>query len=62
MEDNKVLITGMGLIDALGLNLGTNWANLVEGKSGGCSISLFDPKYTITKIACEIPDGFEELA
>jgi 3-oxoacyl-[acyl-carrier-protein] synthase II len=58
----KVLITGLNIISSLGLNLAENWANLVAGKCGVSRIALFDPSNIDTRIAAQLPDGFEEYA
>ncbi len=55
----KVVVTGMNIISSLGIDLKTNWDNLVAGKSGVRRISLFDPDDSITKIAAEVPPEFE---
>jgi len=60
--DRKVVVTGMNVISSLGLNIETNWENLVEGKSGVKRISLFDPSGLQTQIAAEVPGEFDELA
>jgi len=60
--DRKVVVTGMDVISALGLNIETNWENLVQGKSGVKRISLFDPSDLQTQIAAEVPMNFEDLA
>jgi 3-oxoacyl-[acyl-carrier-protein] synthase II len=58
----KVVVTGMNIISSLGLDLQTNWNNLVAGKSGVRKISLFDASGNITRIAAEVPSGFEEFS
>jgi len=60
--DRKVVVTGMDVVSALGLNIETNWENLVQGKSGVKRISLFDPSDLQTQIAAEVPLNFEDLA
>lgn len=47
---------------SLGLDLETNWTNLVAGKSGGGKITLFDASDHDTKIACELPSEFDKYA
>lgn len=42
MPDVRVVVTGMGVISPVGLNVPTLWSNLVEGKSGIEPITLFD--------------------
>jgi 3-oxoacyl-[acyl-carrier-protein] synthase II len=58
----KVVVTGMNIISSLGIDLKTNWENLVSGKSGVRRISLFDPSDNLTKIAAEVPGEFEEIS
>lgn len=58
----RVVITGMNLITALGLDLKTSWDNLVAGRSGIGKITLFDASGHDTKIACELPAEFDEYA
>lgn len=58
----RVVITGMSMITALGLDLETNWANMVAGRNGVRRISLFDASALQTQVAAQVPDGFEEHA
>jgi len=60
--DNRVVITGLNIITSLGLNLESNWENLVAGKNGVGHITLFNPEGLQTTIAAQIPDTFEEYA
>jgi len=60
--NNKVVITGMNMITALGLDLQSGWDNMVAGKNGVRRISLFDPSGLQTQIAAQVPDGFEDYA
>ena len=39
--ERRVVITGMGAVTPLGLNLETTWENLMKAKSGIDYISLF---------------------
>jgi len=59
---HRVVITGMNMITALGLDLDTNWENLVAGRSGVKNITLFDASGLQTRIAAQIPDEFEEYS
>ncbi len=60
--DRKVVITGMGMITSLGLNLETNWENLKKGESGVRPINLFDATSLQTQIAAQVPDEFIEYS
>jgi 3-oxoacyl-[acyl-carrier-protein] synthase II len=53
-----VLITGLGCISPVGLNVPTTWGSLLEGVSGIGPITQFDPGGTRTRIAGEVR-GFD---
>jgi len=53
---NRVVITGMGVVTALGQDLETFWGNLTSGKSGVSLIENFDVSEYPTRIAAEIKD------
>jgi len=55
---DKVVVTGMGILCPLGLDIATTWGNLVAGKSGIDYITLFDAGALDTKIAGEVK-GFD---
>ena len=54
----RVVITGMGAITPVGLDLRATWESLLAGRSGAGPITRFDPSQTDTKIACEVK-GFD---
>ncbi|MBI3164089.1 MAG: beta-ketoacyl-[acyl-carrier-protein] synthase II, partial [Chloroflexi bacterium] len=43
MQD-RIVITGMGTVNPLGLNVEDSWANAVAGVSGVAPITIFDPR------------------
>ena len=53
-----MVITGVGIVSPLGLNLSATWEGLIAGKSGIDYITLFDTESYETKIAGEVK-GFE---
>jgi 3-oxoacyl-[acyl-carrier-protein] synthase II len=55
---HRVVITGLGCISPLGLDVPTTWANIVAGKSGVGPITHFDASDFKTKIAAEVK-GFD---
>jgi len=57
-HDNRVVVTGIGALCPLGLNISTTWENLIAGNSGIDYITLFDPEPLETKIAGEVK-GFD---
>ena len=51
---NRVVVTGMGVISPLGLDVPSTWQGLVSGRSGVDYITLFDPEPLGSKIAAEV--------
>ena len=56
--DNRVVVTGIGALSPLGLDISTTWEGLISGKSGIDCITLFDAESFETRIAGEVK-GFE---
>ncbi|MFI3269097.1 MAG: beta-ketoacyl-ACP synthase II [Rikenellaceae bacterium] len=56
MSERRVVITGLGTINALGHNIEEYFSNLEKGVSGCDHIKQFDCEKFKTKIACEIKD------
>lgn len=54
----RVVITGMGTVNPLGLDVPETWDNVVNGVSGTGPITLFDASELLVQIACEVK-GFE---
>lgn len=52
----RVVVTGMGLITALGNDLASSWENLLAGMPGVHRITRFDPEGFATQIAAEVKD------
>ncbi|HMR98931.1 MAG TPA: beta-ketoacyl-ACP synthase II [Anaerolineales bacterium] len=50
----KVVITGMGTVNPLGLNVDETWENLVNGVSGVAPITLFDASAHNVHFAAEV--------
>ncbi len=57
----RVVVTGMGAITALGLDVATAWDGLVAGRSGVATITQFDPSRLTTRIGAEVK-GFDPSA
>ncbi len=57
-KNARVVVTGMGVLCPLGLDVTTTWEALIAGKSGVDRITLFDASAFETKIAGEVK-GFE---
>lgn len=52
--ERRVVVTGMGLLSPLGMNVAQSWQGLVNGKSGIDRIQAFDPTPFDCQIAGEI--------
>jgi 3-oxoacyl-[acyl-carrier-protein] synthase II len=52
----RIAITGLGMINSLGLNKDTAFKNIVDGKCGIKTINTFDPEKHSVKIAAQISD------
>jgi 3-oxoacyl-[acyl-carrier-protein] synthase II len=55
-EPRRVVVTGMGMLTALGNDVETTWAGMVAGRSGVATITLFDPERLECRIAGEVKD------
>ncbi|MFQ5997259.1 MAG: beta-ketoacyl-ACP synthase II [Dehalococcoidales bacterium] len=54
--NNRVVVTGMGIVDPLGLGVPLTWQGLVSGKSGVDLVTLFDASEFEVRIAAEVND------
>jgi len=50
----RIVITGMGTVNPLGLNVAETWRNITEGVSGVAPMTLFDHSNLQVHIACEV--------
>ena len=57
-RDNRVVVTGIGALSPLGLDMASTWEGLIAGKSGIDYITLCDPEPLETKFAGEVK-GFD---
>ncbi|MCH7841679.1 MAG: beta-ketoacyl-ACP synthase II [Chloroflexi bacterium] len=56
--NHRVMVTGMGIISPLGLDVATTWDGIVNGRSGVDFITAFDPEGFDTHFAAEVK-GFD---
>jgi 3-oxoacyl-[acyl-carrier-protein] synthase II len=56
----RVVVTGLGTVTPIGLNVEDSWNSLIEGKSGVDFITYFDTTEFDTKFAAELK-GFDPL-
>ena len=61
MPEKEVLITGIGLITALGIGRTENWEQLCAGQSGIRAIQNFDVSDYQTRFGGEIPRTFDDF-
>ncbi len=54
----RVVVTGLGLVTALGPDVASTWDGLVAGRSGIRPITAFDASRVASRIAAEVP-GFD---
>ncbi len=58
----RVVVTGMGLVSAVGIGVEESWQSLLAGKSGIARITHFDPSDYVSQIAGEVkgfvPEAF----
>jgi 3-oxoacyl-[acyl-carrier-protein] synthase II len=55
-EPRRVVVTGMGMLTALGNDVASTWSGMVSGRSGVAPIEAFDPSRLQARIAGEVKD------
>jgi len=61
MDNRRVVVTGVGAVSPLGLDVEQTWQGLVAGRSGVGRITAFDAHRSSVRIAAELP-GFDAAA
>ena len=61
MDNRRVVVTGVGVVSPLGLDVERTWQSLIAGRSGVRTITAFDAKDSPVRIAAEV-DGFDPVA
>jgi 3-oxoacyl-[acyl-carrier-protein] synthase II len=54
MTRRRVVITGIGAVSSLGLDMASNWENMLRGMSGAGPITRFDTGKHSCKFACDV--------
>ena len=64
MKGNKVVVTGMGAVTPLGLDVDSSWAGIRDGRSGAAAIEQFDAAAFSTRFSASVKnfsiDGYLE--
>lgn len=55
---NRVVITGLGMVSPLGINLSESWSNLLQMKSGIIRVQSRNPDYPNVNMGL-IPESFD---
>lgn len=61
MELKKIVVTGLGMLTGLGLNVEDSWRGVVEGRSVAKRFTLFDPTGLSSTFGVELPQGANDL-
>src|SRR5215831_16844833 len=56
LEKRRVVVTGVGLVTALGIGTEATWKGLLEGRSGAGMITHFDASQFPVRFAAEVKD------
>jgi 3-oxoacyl-[acyl-carrier-protein] synthase II len=56
MSERRIVITGMGAVTPLGLDVATTWDNLISGKSGVSAITSWDASKYDCRFAAQVKD------
>lgn len=56
MAKRRVVVTGLGIVSPVGLNLKQSWENILAGNSGASHITEFDTENFAVKFACTVKD------
>jgi beta-ketoacyl-acyl-carrier-protein synthase II len=54
MSQERIVVTGMGTVNSIGLSVAESWENALNGVSGVAPITLFDASRLLVRIACEV--------
>ena len=56
MNGRRVVVTGLGMVSPLGLNVEDSWGNILAGKSGVAPIDKFDASAYSTRFSASVKD------
>jgi 3-oxoacyl-[acyl-carrier-protein] synthase II len=61
LTGERVVVTGLGLMTGLGLDLESSWAGLIKGERPAARFTLFDPDGLRAGFGVELPAGADDL-
>lgn len=56
MKGNRVVVTGLGAVTPLGLDIKSSWEGICTGKSGAAAITQFDASAFTTRFSASVKD------
>jgi len=56
MKGNRVVVTGMGAVTPLGLDVSSSWEGICAGRSGAATITQFDASAFTTRFSASVKD------
>ena len=56
MNGNRVVVTGLGAVTPVGLDVASSWQAICDGKSGAASIESFNTDAFSTRFSCSVKD------
>jgi 3-oxoacyl-[acyl-carrier-protein] synthase II len=60
MKGNRVVVTGLGAVTPVGLDVASSWSAICDGRSGAASITSFDTSAFTTQFSCSVKDFSSE--
>jgi len=60
MNGNRVVVTGLGAVTPVGLDVASSWSAICDGRSGAASITSFDTSAFATQFSCSVKDFSSE--
>ena len=55
-SNNRIVITGMGIVSPIGHDVETVWQAMLSGKSGAATTTIFDASTMPTQFSAEVKD------
>jgi len=56
MKGHRVVVTGLGAVTPVGLDVASSWSAITQGVSGAAPITAFDTDAFTTRFSCSVKD------